>query len=78
MASQVARQHIVFTNEICVEFNLILEVFNLSHEGGVDSNSCAIHDEDATTTLVVFWCTIFMGYSGAYHVRAQETVDVHN
>lgn len=73
MALHVAMHHIVFTDEMWVEFNSIRRAFNVSRKRGVDPNEWAIHDKEATTIRVMFWGATCMGHRGPYHIWEQET-----
>lgn len=65
--------HIVFTDEMWVEFNSIRRGFNVSRTRGHDTNKWAIHNKEVTTIRVLFWEALCMGQWGPYHIWEQET-----
>lgn len=61
MALHIAINHIVFTNEMWVEFNSACHAFNISWKCKLDSNEWAIHEKEVSTIWVRFWEAICMG-----------------
>lgn len=59
MTFQVAMQHIVFIDEMKVEFNSTGKMFNLSRKGGVDPIEWAIHNKKTTTIRIMFLGAIY-------------------
>lgn len=73
MALHIAMNHIVFTDEMWVEFNSIRRAYNVSRTRGGDSNEWAINNKEVTTIRVMFWGAICMGQQGPYHIWEQQT-----
>ncbi|KAG0131562.1 hypothetical protein HOY82DRAFT_646266, partial [Tuber indicum] len=69
MALRIAIEHIIFTDEMWVEFNSTRRRTNVTRKRGADPNEWALHDkQDDRTIRVMFWGAICLGHKGPCHV----------